>query len=569
MTSTAQSIQDEPRLPTATDYRRWLYPLALIALCCALYFWLLGLTPLDDFDEAYYAEGAREMLARGDLGTPFYNGHPFLLKPILVYWLIAGAFRLFGTTEFAARSASAFFAIMTVLATYWFGCRTLGRRAGFLAGLILALNYLWIDTAREAMIDMPLAAALVPAMFFLYCAVQDSATRKRRWYLAAAALLGIALLAKGPLAAGVVLLGFIAYLLSAGRLSNTIREAPLLSGLLLVSLVAAPWYLYESIRHPDFLRVFFIQEHFGHLRGELARDEPWWGHLKNLFVGFYPWIAFVPAAFVYAFRQCAREHVLRFAAWWALVVVTAFSLAGAKLPHYLVPAYPALALLVAGWFDAWIGCRARGRALVGAGYAILIGVGVVLAFGAVLSAWMPPRAAHLLAARYGDWTPGYAPSVMLGALAVGSLAALLAAARNRRRLTPLFLAGGVFVAGIAHVGWFKPRLAQIQAQPRKELAQFVSVAVPASEPLGVYYAKRNATIFYARRPIVDLGEWEIDPLLEFLSSPSPAIALTHSKFLPEIEEAVPSARVWTRRGEWVLVANHPLDRHLAPDSGGE
>jgi hypothetical protein len=122
------------------------------------------------------------------------------------------------------------------------------------------------------------------------------------------------------------------------------------------------------------------------------------------------------------------------------------------------------------------------------------------------------------------------------------------------------LAASVFIAGVIHVGWFKPRLAQIQAQPRKELAQFVSVAIPPSEPLGVYYAKRNATSFYARRPIVDLGEWEIDPLLEFLSSPSPAVALTHRKFLPEIEEAISNAHVWTRRGDYVLVANHPLTR---------
>ncbi|MCJ7749529.1 MAG: glycosyltransferase family 39 protein, partial [Armatimonadetes bacterium] len=90
----------------------------------------LGITPLDDFDEAYYAEGAREMLERGDLGTPYYNGRPFLLKPILIYWLIAAAFRIFGPTEFAARSVSAFFATAIVLLTYCFAARTIGRRAG-------------------------------------------------------------------------------------------------------------------------------------------------------------------------------------------------------------------------------------------------------------------------------------------------------------------------------------------------------------------------------------------------------------------------------------------------------
>jgi len=83
-------------------------PLALIALCSVLFYWRLGVTPLEDFDEAYYAEGARAMLRRGDLGTPYFNGQPFLLKPVLIYWVIAASFRLFGVTEFAARAPAAF-----------------------------------------------------------------------------------------------------------------------------------------------------------------------------------------------------------------------------------------------------------------------------------------------------------------------------------------------------------------------------------------------------------------------------------------------------------------------------
>jgi 4-amino-4-deoxy-L-arabinose transferase-like glycosyltransferase len=525
MLSTVQSISDEPSPQSVSDYRRWLYPVGLAALCAVLYFWRLGLTPLDDFDEAYYAEGAREMLGRGDLGTPFYNGRPFLLKPILIYWLIAGAFRLFGTTEFAARSVSAFFATAAVLATYWFGVRTMNRRAGLFAGLALALNYLWIDTAREAMIDMPLVAALAPSMFLLFLATEARPEGKRQLYLAAFPLLGIAILAKGPLPASVVLLGLAGYLLSRRRLATTLREAPILSGAVLLLVVAAPWY--------------------------------------NLAVGFYPWIAFVPAALVYAFRQHTKARALRFAAWWTLIVLATFSFAGAKLPHYLVPVYPALALLVAGWFDVWIDRRADGRGLSAAACALLAIVGLVFTGAAIISALMPPFVRDPISSRYGDWTPGTSPVVILGALAAGSLAASIAAALGWRRFVPATLAASMCVVGLAHVGWFKPRLAEIQAQPRKELAQFISVAIPESEPLGVYYAKRNATIFYARRPIVDLGEWEIDPLIEFLSSPSPAVALTHEKFLPEIEAAVPRASVWTRRGDYVLVANHPLDRPAA------
>lgn len=120
-----------------------LCPLILLVACGALYSWRLGLTPLKDFDEAYYAAGAREMLARGDLGTPYFNGQPFLLKPILIYWLMAAALRLFGPTEFATRLGSAFWGVVVVVLTYWFGADL--DPAGGLPGGAGAGDVLYVD----------------------------------------------------------------------------------------------------------------------------------------------------------------------------------------------------------------------------------------------------------------------------------------------------------------------------------------------------------------------------------------------------------------------------------------
>jgi len=544
--------------------RRWIFPLLLLALCATLFFWRLGITPLDDFDEAYYAEGAREMLERGDLGTPYYNGRPFLLKPILIYWLIAAAFRIFGPTEFAARSVSAFFAALIVLLTCCFAGRTIGRRAGLLAGVALALCYMWIDTGREAMIDMPLTAALASAMFLFFTASNSKPPTATWRFLAAYPLLGVAVLAKGPAATGVVLAGLLAFLLASGRFRTFLRQAHPLPGLALLLAVAAPWYVYESLHQPEFVRTFLIQEHFGHLQGELARDEPWYGHLKNLLVGFYPWVLFLPAALASAFRQSDRGHVLRFAAWWALAVVAAFSLAGAKLPHYLVPAFPPMAILVAGWFEAWFERRADGPAWSALAFGLLAAIGLALAAAAAVAIIMPPALSGRLSSQFGSWTPGVAPIVMLASLSAGALAAgIIAAARRRAAVFPL-LAASMLVAAIAHIGWFKPRLKQIHDQPRKEIAQFAGAVLPPSEPLGVYKAKRNATIFYARRPIVDLGEWEDRELVSFLSSPDPRTALTHEDLVPIIRQEVPGASVWMRRGTYVLVTNHGVEHIWAP-----
>jgi hypothetical protein len=237
-----------------------------------------------------------------------------------------------------------------------------------------------------------------------------------------------------------------------------------------------------------------------------------------------------------------------------------FSFAGAKLPHYLVPAFPPMALLVAAWFDRWLGeeCRQEAKPMPYGALGALGLVGLLLAALAGIAALMPPVVRDRIAAQFGSWTPGPAPVVMLTALAAGSLGAAAAALARRRGVVFPMLASAMLVALLAHVGWFKPRLSLIQSQPRKDLAQLAGVVLPAGEPLGVFYAKRNATIFYARRPIVDLGEWEPEKLVAFLSSPAPAAALTHARFLPLLEKDAPHAQLWTRRGDFVLVSNHPL-----------
>ncbi len=539
----------------AGDRLRWLFPLALIVLCSVLYFWRLGVTPLEDFDEAYYAEGAREMLARADLGTPYFNGQPFLLKPALIYWIIAAAFHTLGPTEFAARVSSAFLGTLLVLVTYWFASRLLSRRAGLFAGVALALNFMWIDIARDASIDVPLCAALVPAVFLCYLGTQ-AVERKWRFYLPAYPLFGVALLAKGPVPTGIVMVGCLAYLVAARRLAATLREAYLLPGIALLLLVAAPWYAYELRVHPEFWRIFFIGEHFGHVSGTLARNEPVWGNLKYLLVYFLPWAAFLPAAFLHAFRQ-GRTSALRLCAWWSLAVIGVFSIPHSKLAHYLAPAFPPLAVLVGAWLDAWLAGRTRERTSVWAAWGLLGLVAVLCAFGAVLAGVYPPALAKAVAAQNGPWTPGPALTVVLASLAAGFLSALVAARRRPGWMVPL-LSAGVLAAGLCYVGWFKPHWTLIQAQPRKELAMHAARLLPHSEPLGVYYAKRNSTIFYLARPIVDLGEWEPARLAAFLNSLHPAAALTHVKFVTTLREANVPFDVVEQRGEYVLLRNRRL-----------
>jgi len=495
------------------------------------------------------------MLARGDLGTPYFNGQPFLLKPVLIYWLIAAAFRLLSENEFAARVGSAFLGTGVVLLTYGFAARTLTRRAGFLSGLALALSYLWIDIAREASVDIPLTAALTAAVYLFFIGMRAAPRRKPWLYLPGYALLGVALLAKGPVPVGVMLCGVLAYLVGARRLRAVLAEAYVLAGIGLMLAVAAPWYGYELSHQPAFFRTFFVGEHLGHVQGELARTEPVWGNLRCVLLFFFPWAAFLPAAFVRAFQHADRGHVLRLCAWCSAAVILLFSIPASKLAHYLAPAFPALAILTGAWLDAWLEGRPVSRIWSGAAFGLIAVAGLACGAAAAVAVAMPGGVRERLAAKFGAWTPGPAPAVMLCALAVGCLAAAIAA-RWRRPFAVASLVGAMLVASITYIGWFGPRRAQIQAQPRKELARWLATAAPASLPVGVYYAKRNATVFYLGRPIIDLGERrdEFMGVVRFLSSPAPTAVLTHRKFVAELRQAVPGLSLWSQRDDYVVVS---------------
>jgi hypothetical protein len=198
----------------------------------------------------------------------------------------------------------------------------------------------------------------------------------------------------------------------------------------------------------------------------------------------------------------------------------------------------------------------------------VVGLGLVAVWGlacaaaAGLLAVMPQWAEERLSHQFGDWRPGWSAVAVLGALAVGSLAAAAAGAVGKRGAAVVALCGAMAVAAVAHVGWFAPHRAEIQAQPRRELARVLARALPADERLGVYYAKRNATVFYFGRPIVDLGERgeEFPGVVRFLSSPRPSAVLTHRRFAERLEALIPGTRVIAERGDYVAVANEPVER---------
>jgi 4-amino-4-deoxy-L-arabinose transferase-like glycosyltransferase len=349
----------------------------------------LGRAPLDDPGEGQHAEIAREMLG-GSRITPRLNGVRYFDKPPLLYWLTAASFHQWGLTEGAARLAPLLGALLAVAGTTLLGVRLLGVGGGLLAGAALLSCALFAAFARYLRPETLFVAALQWGFTgLLWRFVRAGAVETRPslsgFAVVGCAALGVAALAKdllglvGPLAAVAIALWL------AGRLRPIRAWLPALGIVLMVGL-GVGWYVAVSATEPGFLWYTVVDNHVlnvARMRAFPDEDVPLSAleFLAAAGFGAFPWIvaaAVTVLALVRgrAWRDPAEVPWIALAIW-AVGVLAVFTLSPFKLPHYGLPAYPAIALLAA---RAWREASPRPRGLIVAHLAFFLLLGAGLAW---------------------------------------------------------------------------------------------------------------------------------------------------------------------------------------------
>jgi 4-amino-4-deoxy-L-arabinose transferase-like glycosyltransferase len=348
--------------------------------------------PFVEPDEGRHAEIAREMLASGRWLVPTLQGQPYYNKPPLFYWLIAGSFALFGVTEQAARLVPAMASLFIVLAVYGFGARLLGTRRGMLAGLALCFTTGFVLGGRYLILDSVWTLLLTLSLFSAHEAVRAPGFRWRWWVISAGSC-GLAVLTKGPLAL-VLLAGPVLGFTWLDRRSA--RPTVLAWGVYLtvVLCLVAPWYAAVMLREPCFGHQFFVDQHLRRFFGEVYHSRPVWFYAPVLLAGCLPWsLLAVPVGRLLLSRpaRADRPPALGFFVLWASWVVLFFSFSRGKLPTYVLPALPPIALLLSGYLDRLLFRAVRTEARFPwqaprpwLGVAVLAGVGIVVCMAQTL-----------------------------------------------------------------------------------------------------------------------------------------------------------------------------------------
>ena len=371
--------------------------LALLLVFTLVWFSNLDYRRLVHPDEGRYAEIAREMAATGDWVTPRLDGIKYFEKPALQYWLTAAGYEAFGVHHWTARLWPALAGYIGVLFIGYVGFRLGGPTFGLYSAAALGGSLWYALNAHVLTLDAGLTLWMSVGLGSLFIAQRTEATAlaRRSWMLAAWGALALATLSKGLI--GIVLPGAVLVVYTLITRDWALwRRLHLISGSIVFFALAAPWFIAVSVRNPEFFDFFFIHEHFTrYLTGEHHREGAWWYFVPIFVVGILPWLT----VFLWTAKRMwadARSEAngfnwQRFALVWAAVIFVFFSVSGSKLPSYILPIFPALALLI-----GWQLTRLSDRTLARLTLPLVVAMGVVTL--AVLFVYVP-IAAHFAGTR--------------------------------------------------------------------------------------------------------------------------------------------------------------------------
>lgn len=534
----------------------------LVAVAALLTLPNLGAPSLWDVDEGVNAEAAREMRENDTWVIPTFNFKLRTAKPVMLYWLQRASYAAFGVNEWAARLPSVLATWATALLIYELARRMFDRATGLLAGVVLVSALEVCVLAHAATPDAVLLLFTV-LTFYLFWARHENGSR--RWWVPTAAACGLAVLTKGPVGValpGLVLLLYFAWNRELGRLF----DRKIFWAMLVFLLIIGPWYgLVTAETRGQWLRAFLGNENLNRFVAPMQNHRgPIYYHAAALLVLFVPWSAFLLAAVWYGVRGTKTPppaslpegkgsegtaesdsgsssqgtprggafdpRPFRFLVCWFASYLVFFSVAATKLPNYILPLYPALAILTARFLIRWRNGQLQvPKWLMPAGVAglaftaVAVGGGMLVAGNTV--AVLPPNARLF---------PGLGPWAAIGLvpLATAVVMALALRAGNRDRFVRAAGVGAIVFTGLTAAF---PALAIDPYKAPKELVRASGVDDPSRDVrLAHCDWFQPSVVFYARREVVETMNAE--KVAEFFSLPTPGYL-----FIPE--------NTWTERVE--------------------
>ncbi len=420
----------------------------------ALFAWfaMLDVRILLHPDEGRYAEIAREMAVTGDFVTPRLNGLKYFEKPPLQYWMTAIAFKAFAVDEWTARLAPALGGLIAILAVGFTLARLEDTEAGVFGALALSGMVWHLGMSHLLTLDALLTGWLTLALCGFLLAQRDGLGRgvERRWMLLVYGALAAATLTKGPVALIIAAGSLVTYSLVTRDVGPWLR-LHLAPGLAVFLALTAPWFVMVSNANPEFARFFFVHEHLARFfTTEHRRGGTWYYFIPVFVLGAMPWLL----AWAWTLPRSWRTARVnrngfawpRFCLAWAAFIFLFFSLSSSKLPSYILPLFPALALILGWQFERLPARTLLWQTIPTVLLVLIVTAAMWMRYDAIVAGYAALELPPALFRTFATWL-----LLAAGILAAGGLVAALCFHRGTPRAKTL----GIAVAAISTLVGFQ------------------------------------------------------------------------------------------------------------------
>ncbi|OGC23687.1 hypothetical protein A2291_04210 [candidate division WOR-1 bacterium RIFOXYB2_FULL_42_35] len=509
--------------------------IVLIVLAFILFFFRLGDFSLYDAVESTYGEFIKQMRLTGNWLTLHYNDQIIFDKPPLYYWVATFLSYLFGLNELTIRLFAAVCGVSTVVVTYLFGKTFYNRRTGFFAGLIVMTALQFIVQSRIAELDIVLTLFMTSALLFFYLARNSE---HKQLYLLTYVAMALATLTKGIIGAAVPAFTIFLFLIIK-REFYRFKEMKLMLGTLIFLLIALPWYLLNYLVHGQVFAEFvlgflFLSRFEGAVSGHAG---PWYYYFIMIPLGFAPWSQFLPLSLFRTWKS-SRNPAELLMLCHILPLFIVFSIAKTKLPGYVLPLYPFLAITIAKLWDDFLGAKQKelrlGMTIAQIGFSLVVGLIVI--------------ALIILGRNY----PGYYEQLSVNILTleailvVGGLTSFILYF-SKKYLWSFFLYAVISFAIIASLVF--QTLPVVEGyKATKDLAKKVSTVLQAEDQIAAWEVGNRPSVVYYNKKTVRFLLTKAD-LYEFVRSKKGYCFVTKEQF----NNLTTKLPVFTKQGELIVL----------------
>ncbi len=535
------------------DVRRK-YVFTILAIGMALFIFNLGGRDLWEPDETRYAVIAREMKETGNWILPHLNGEVYAEKPPLSFWLVnLSTFFVGENNALANRLPSALAGLVILFVTFLIGERLFSPRAGFFSATVLATCILFPHLSRWMMLDSLFTLFFLLTLFFFYLGYEKE-ERRRKYYLMAGLFTGFAILTKGP--AAYLTLPVFLFLAGFQRNMKKFWCRDLLLGFLLSVMVVLIWWIPACwIGGRGYIHWILFKQAVGTYveGGRHFHAEPFYFYFARFPVEFFPWIVFLPSAFILGLgKKFGKRKEFLFLSIWFSFIFLFFTLSKGKKDNYLLPLYPAAALMVGALWDQGFGSE-EGRKGFLPGLLLL----TLLSFaGSVLFLSKIPQKFYPVVIDYRST----AVTILFCLLAGSSLTLFFFIKKKRWASFISLMIAFAFLH--LHLSFLLPKF-----NPQRSARAFsekILRRMEAGDELKTYSLKSNGLLYYTKKPYIESIQSK-ERFLEIFNSSQRVFVVIYPEALDRLKketgmEFLPLEQMVVANWKYVLISNRkPLE----------